>query len=186
MSLRLNLGLVALATIMMIPPASAQEWSGWEFDQTSNAFSDEASWSVSNVEANAVSPAQIALICHQSGPVGLVFEDGEIPIPRTPRIQFRIDRDEAFSGASVRASSDRYLVANPFIAERVVDEMREGGELVFQIGSNAPRFVSLEGFADAIQMFDENCPHPINRQRRRSARNSYVDPTRNIALCAKI
>lgn len=166
MSVRLNFGLAAIATIMMITPAEAQEWSGWEFDQTSNAFSDEASWSVSNVETNAVSPAQIALICHQSGPVGLVFDDGEVPIPRTPRIQFRIDRSEAFSGASVRASSDRYLVANPFIAERVVDEMRQGEELVFQIGSNAPRFVPLEGFAGVMQLFDDMCPHSINRQRR--------------------
>lgn len=166
MSVRINFGLAAIATIMMITPAEAQEWSGWEFDQTSNAFSDEASWSVSNVETNAVSPAQIALICHQGGQVGLVFDDGEVPIPRTPRIQFRIDSSEAFSGSSVRASSDRYLVANPFIMERVVDEMRQGEELIFQIGNNAPRFVSLEGFADAMLLFDELCPHPINRQRR--------------------
>ena len=163
---RIVIFLTAALTLAMAGPAKAQTWSGWEFHQTSNAFSDEASWSVSNVEANAVSPAQIALICHASGPVGLVFDDGELPIPRTPRLQFRIDREEAFSGASVRASSDRYLVANPFIAERVVAEMREGGELVFQIGSNSPRFVPLGGFAEAMQLFDENCPHPINRQRR--------------------
>lgn len=158
--------LMTLAAVLAGAPAQAQVWSGWEFNETSNAFSDEASWSVSNVEANAVSPALIALACHQNGPVGLLFDDGEIPVPRTPRLQFRIDQAEAFSGASVRASADRYLVANPFIAERVVQEMRAGGELVFQIGNNAPVFVSLEGFAVAMDLFDENCPHPINRDRR--------------------
>lgn len=158
---------LAAAAVALAAPANAQEWAGWEFNQVSDAFSDAVSWSVSNVEANALSPAQISLICHESGPVGLVFDDGEIPIPRTPRIQFRIDRAEAFSGASVRASSNRYLVANPFIAEQVVEEMRTGEELVFQIGSHAPRFVSLDGFENAIALFDENCPHPINRQRRR-------------------
>lgn len=163
---RMMMVMAATMAVAIANSAEAQEWSGWEFDQTSNAFSDEVSWSVTNVEANALTPAQIALICHDSGPVGLVFDDGEIPIPRTPRIRFRIDEDDDFSGASVRASSDRYLVANPFIAERVVEEMREGEELVFQIGSNAPRFVSLEGFADAMHLFDENCPHPVNRQRR--------------------
>tara|TARA_R110002049_G_scaffold281350_1_gene460904 strand:+ start:584 stop:1084 length:501 start_codon:yes stop_codon:yes gene_type:complete len=158
--------LAAALAFLSIEAADAQEWAGWEFREASNAFSDAASWSVSNVETNAISPAQVALICHESGPVGLVFDDGEIPIPRTPRVQFRIDHNDAFSGSSVRASSDRYLIANPFTAERVVDEMREGGELVFQIGSNAPSFVSLEGFADAMDLFEQRCPNPINPQRR--------------------
>lgn len=165
----MKLRCIAIATGLLLTAvevAQAQEWSGWEFNQAENAFSDEATWSVMNIEANALSPAQVALICHESGPVGLVFDDGELHIPRTPRIQFRIDREAPFSGASVRASSDRYLVANPFIAERVVDGMREGDEIVFQIGSNAPRFVPLDGFADAMTLFDQLCPHPINRQRR--------------------